>query len=109
MMSSDALYYPFSRCMDSSTLKQYLLLFDSLTFLDVVDDDQWRSQLYRGLEDEHRGYLAYRDLADAMPWLRKEGVIKVKSPSTIASTHDDLTVAATLRARFKSFSGVAIP
>ncbi len=95
-MSSDALYYPFSRCMDSSTLKQYLLLFDSLTFLDVVDDDQWRSQLYRGLEDEHRGYLAYRDLADAMPWLRKEGVIKVKSPSTIASTHDDLTVAATL-------------
>ena len=61
MMSSDALYYPFSRCMDSSTLKQYLLLFDSLTFLDVVDDDQWRSQLYRGLEDEHRGYLGFVD------------------------------------------------
>ncbi|MBS1058045.1 hypothetical protein [Gluconobacter kondonii] len=96
MLSSDALYYPFSRCMDSSTLKQYLLLFDSLTFLDAVDDDQWRGQLYKELEDKHRGFLAYRDLADAMPWLRKEGVIKVQSPSSMASTHDDLTVAATI-------------
>jgi hypothetical protein len=94
-VGSDALYYPFSRCMDASTLKQYLLIFDSVTFLDAVDDDDWRGQLYKGLENKDRGYLAYRDLADSMPWLRGQGVIKVRSPASIGSTHSDLTVAAT--------------
>ena len=33
-----ALYYPFSRCVDACALKQLLLIFDSVTFIEPVDD-----------------------------------------------------------------------
>lgn len=82
--------------MDSNNLKQYLLLFDSVTFLDAVADEDWRAFLYRDLEKEYPAYSAYRNVADAMPWLRKEGVVKIVSPSSLAATNSDLTVAATI-------------
>lgn len=96
MLSCDALYYPFSRCIDATVVKQYLLLFDSITFLDPVDDDGWRGKLFEDVEHEDQGYAGYRDLADAMPWLRREGVIKVRSPQGLRSLNHEVTVAATL-------------
>jgi hypothetical protein len=82
--------------MNSNVLKQYLLLFDSITFIDPVDDDDWRGHLFRGIEREDQAYRAYRDLSDAMPWLRSTGVIRVKDPITLQAPSNELTLAATL-------------
>ena len=50
------LYYPFSRCVDANALKQLLLVFDCITFLDPVEDAAWRAQLlasgWRTLRDD---------------------------------------------------------
>lgn len=96
MANHDALYYPFSRCLDATLLKQLLLIFDSITFVDPVDDDIWRSQLIRDKEPEHDGYRGYRDIAACIPWLRAENVVRVKSPEDLLSTNSALTSAATL-------------
>lgn len=95
-MNCDALYYPFSRCIDATVLKQFLLLFDSLTFLDPVDDEEWREQLFQDVEYEDNRYSQYRDLAGAMPWLRSQGIVSVRSPNGLRSLNDNLTVAATV-------------
>ncbi|WP_210161792.1 hypothetical protein [Methylobacterium nodulans] len=61
-----------------------------------MDDDDWRGKLFEGVEHQDAKYAAYRDLADAMPWLRREGVIKVRSPEELRSREHEITVAATL-------------
>jgi hypothetical protein len=96
MSNYNALYYPFSRCLDVPLMKQLLLLFDSVTFIDPVDDEDWRSQLFCDLEAEHTRFSAYRDLAACMPWLRNEGIVKVINPRCLCSLDDGLTIAATL-------------
>jgi len=96
MANSNALYYPFSRCLDANVLKQLLLLFDTVTFLDAVDDDRHREFLFREVEHNHAGFLAYRDLGAAMPWLRSEGVVDVRSPSTLDAFYKDITADAIL-------------
>lgn len=96
MLNCDALYYPFSRCIDATVLKQFLLLFDSLTFLDPVDDEGWREQLFQDVEYEDARYAQYRDLAGAMPWLRSQGIISIRSPDSLHALNENLTVAATL-------------
>lgn len=96
MQGWHALYYPFSRCLDVAVLKQLLLQFDSITFLDPVDDDEWRNHLFKNIENEHGGYLGYRDLGQAMPWLRSTGAIRVESPDRVESLQSDLTTYSTL-------------
>jgi hypothetical protein len=75
-------------------MKQFLLIFDSITFIDPVDDDGWRETLFRGIEREHPGYRSYRDVAQAMPWLRQQKIVRVVNPSTLNSKNSDLTTAA---------------
>lgn len=38
----NCLYYPFSRLLDSATLKYLLLVFDSITFVDEAENEEWR-------------------------------------------------------------------
>jgi len=64
-----ALYYPFSRCIDASALKQLLLVFDSVTFLDPVDDDEWRAKLFRDLEKVEVGHD--RPTSEALSGIRE--------------------------------------
>lgn len=96
MQKNNALYYPFSRCLDDTTLKQNLLIFDSITFLDPVDDEDWRKELFRDLEDRYEGYRAYRDIAQMMPWLRKNKIVRIVQPEKLHSLQSDLTTAAAL-------------
>lgn len=96
MKKFDALYYPFSRCMDVAQIKQLLLQFDSVTFVDPVHDDSWRAQLFENMESKNTAYRAYRDLADSVPWLRENGIFNVVDPDTLKSRDSDLTVNATL-------------
>jgi hypothetical protein len=82
----DALYYPFSRCIDSCALKQLLLVFDSVTFLDPVEDDAWRAKLFRDLEiAEDPRFRSYRHLEQPLTDLRREGVISLRNPRELAA------------------------
>lgn len=96
MSGLNALYYPFSRCIDDRALKQFLLVFDSITFIDPVDSDCDREELFVDIEHEHSLYARYRDVSHAMPLLRSEGVVKIHTPERLRSLNDKMTVAATL-------------
>lgn len=90
------LYYPFSRCLDVEQLKQLIMLFDGVTFLDAIDDEEWRERLFVDIEDEDPRFSSYRDIAAAIPMLRQSGIVDVRSPETVHAIEGDLTLAATL-------------
>jgi hypothetical protein len=92
-----ALYYPFSRCIDPSALKQLLLVFDSVTFLDPVDDDEWRAKLFRDLEiTEDQRFATYRELEGPLITLRDEGAIVLRRPEELNSFESEATSASAL-------------
>ena len=79
-----ALYYPFSRCIEASALKQLLLVFDGVTFLDPVEDNAWRARLFQDLEStEDSRYRKYRDLDGPLRELEQEGAIVLQRPSEL--------------------------
>src|ERR1700730_855589 len=94
--ASGVLYYPFSRCIDISALKQMLLLFEGISFCDPVDDEDWRSQLMKGIEREDPRFRAYRDLSGAIPGLLKSGIVRRIDPSTVEKIQDVVTTEAIL-------------
>lgn len=88
-MPRTALYYPFSRCLDPASLKQQLLLFDRICFLDPVDEDSWRAHLLREMEPiggEH--FAGYREIHDARGILLAEGALERISPQDIPALND---------------------
>jgi hypothetical protein len=90
-----ALYYPFSRCIDVAALKQLLLVFDSVTFLDPVEDDEWRAYLFRQLEEqEDLRFNRYREVEEALRTLRLEGTIRLVPPDKLKSLNVVSTPAA---------------
>lgn len=92
-----ALYYPFSRCIDSCALKQLLLVFDSVTFLDPVPDEAWRAKLFRDLEvAEDPRFRTYRHLEGPLAELRDEGVISVRNPIELGAFNLSETIAGAI-------------
>lgn len=92
----NALYYPFSRTKDISSIKQFLLLYDKTAFLDPVSDEQWRAHLFKNLEKTYGGFSSYSDLADSFPHLISEGVVEIVDPSTLSVHDSKLTTAGIL-------------
>ena len=92
-----ALYYPFSRCIDANALKQLLLVFDGVTFLEPVEDNAWRAQLFQNLERaEDPRYRTYRDLQGPLSELEQEGAIVLQRPSELPAFHGFHAVAGAL-------------
>src|SRR6266852_5588400 len=92
-----ALYYPFSRCIDACALKQLLLVFDSVTFLDPVEDDEWRAKLFRDLEKvEDSRFAAYRELEQPLLTLQDEGAIVLQRPENLTSFSSEATSESAL-------------
>lgn len=90
-----ALYYPFSRCVDVATLKQLLLVFDSVTFLDPIEDDEWRAYLFRQLEhQEDPRFDRYRHVEEPLKILRQEEVIQLVTPERLQSLNAISTSAS---------------
>lgn len=79
----EALYFPFSRSIDPSSTKQMLLVFDTIHFLDPVDDEEWRAALMDQMVD--RRFAAYRSVADAIPTLVQEGAVVRRDPALLTS------------------------
>lgn len=74
------LYYPFSRCVQPTSLKQMLLVFDEVTFADPVDDDQRRAKLFEDLESYDTGFANYQGIDEALPELLRQGCIRRFDP-----------------------------
>ena len=80
------LYYPFSRCMDSCALKQLMLVFDGVTFLEPIKDAEWRAGLFRNLEaNEDPRFSQYRDLERDLKTLGQEGALSIVDPQSLAA------------------------
>ncbi|MBK3472424.1 hypothetical protein JJD61_17160 [Pseudomonas carnis] len=80
------LYYPFSRCMDSCALKQLMLVFDGVTFLEPVKDAEWRAGLFRSLEiNEDPRFFKYRVLEQDLKTLEQEGALSIVDPQSLAA------------------------
>lgn len=79
------MYYPFSRCINNDSLKQMLLLFENITFLDPVTDDDWRANLMRDMElEEDPRFERYINIHEPLKDLRSEGLIKIIDPSSLS-------------------------
>ena len=90
-----ALYYPFSRSISPASTKQMLLVFDSLYFLDPVDDDDWRAELLKDMEaQEDPQFQQYRAIHGALPTLLEEGVVVRVDPTAIATLDSPAISAA---------------
>ncbi|SIR37186.1 hypothetical protein SAMN05421829_1144 [Aromatoleum tolulyticum] len=91
------LYYPFSRPIDLASLKQMLLVFDSVAFLDPVDDDSWRAKLFEGLErQEDKRFAAYQKVHDNLRLLFQEGAARRIDPVNVAAIENPVTTASAL-------------
>ncbi len=81
-----ALYYPFSRSIRPGSTKQLLLVFDSVHYLDPVDDEDWRAKLLSDLEESHDPrFSTYRDVHAAIPALIQEGAVVREDPKSISA------------------------
>src|SRR5947209_16734192 len=79
--SLSGLYYPFSRCIQPTSLKQMLLVFDEITFVDPVHDDQWRAKLFEDMESYDTEFARYQGVDEALPELIRQGCIKRFDPA----------------------------
>lgn len=96
-MKLKGLYYPFSRCINLQSLKQMLLIFDNITFLDPVEDDEWRAKLYKDLEEaEDKRFSKYQEVYIPMKELRAEGALDFVSPRNIIDLDEVEITASTL-------------
>ena len=95
MTPLSAIYYPFSRCIDATALKQLLLVFDAVTFMDPVADDEWRAYLMEEMiEQEDRRFAKYRDIHRSIDQLREEKAIRVIDPGCCVQHYNLVTASA---------------
>lgn len=91
------LYYPFSRPIDPASLKQMLLIFESVAFLDPVADESWRAHLLRELEEhEDQRFDGYRQVHESLPVLFEEGAVRRIEPSHVTALKTPITTASAL-------------
>lgn len=90
------LYYPFSRTINLSSLKQMLLVFEQVCFLDPVSDEAWRAGLFQNLEkQEDARFSSYREVYSSLETLFSEGVAKRIDPAKV-ELENPLTTASAL-------------
>jgi hypothetical protein len=91
-----SLYYPSSQCVNPASLKQLLLVFDRVSFVDPVDDAQWRTKLFRDLERHDNQFKSYRAINSALPELLDHGCISRIDPKPFTSSENTLATASAL-------------
>lgn len=74
-----------------------LLVFDKVTFLDPVEDDEWRLELYQDLEKrEDKRFSIYQDVYLPMKDLKSHGALDFVSPKSIVGLNEDEITASSL-------------
>jgi hypothetical protein len=93
-----SLYYPFSRLIDSSTLKYLLLIFDSVTFIDEVESAEWRRDLLKKLSiTDSPIFSSYDEIADDYDMLSEIQAVQIINPNNLR-TKDSQEVALATKA-----------
>jgi hypothetical protein len=82
-----AVYFPFSRCLDDVALKQAVLLYDEIVFLDPVSEDE-RAWLYEGGHNGIAGSAprlahAWRDVRGHYELLAEAGLVRFVDPTSV--------------------------
>ena len=96
MTELSALYYPFSRCVSPASLKQLLLVFDEVSFVDPVEDDRWRTKLFQDLEVHDQQFSQYHDIHPSLPDLIDHGCIRRIDPKKFTAKERILATASAL-------------
>jgi hypothetical protein len=92
------LYYPFSRLLDSAILKYLLLIFDSITFLDEVEDTEWRKILLQDMARRTGNvFSTFQKLSDDYDLLAETGAIQIIAPRVL-KTKKSMEVALATQA-----------
>lgn len=95
--SFSGLYYPFSRTIDIASLKQMLLVFESVTFLDPVDNDWWRAKLFEQLTaDEDKRFSSYERVHENLALLFQENAARRIDPKCLSALENSVTSASSL-------------
>jgi len=91
------LYYPFSRPIEIASLKQMLLVFENVVFLDPVDDESWRAKLFQELEtQEDKRFAKYQQVHEELTMLFQAGAARRMDPIEVTALESPLTTAAAL-------------
>jgi len=91
------LYYPFSRPIEIASLKQMLLIFENVVFLDPVDDESWRAKLFQELEtQEDKRFAKYQQVHEELTMLFQAGAACLVDPAEVTALESTLTTAAAL-------------
>ncbi len=94
----NSLYYPFSRLLDSETLKYLLLVFDTITFLDEAENAEWRRILLRNMADlDSPVFSSFEKLADDYDMLAETGAVQIINPQILKAV-DSYEVALATKA-----------
>lgn len=96
MKKLSALYYPFSRCITPASMKQMLLVFDELTFLDPVEDDAWRNKLLKDFERYDPQFSGYASINSELPLLFDEGCVRRIDPADLSAEAQKAAAASAL-------------
>lgn len=92
----NCLYYPFSRLLDSATLKYLLLVFDSLTFLDEAESAEWRRMLLQSMAQRDSPlFSSFEKLADDYDMLSETGAVRILDPKSLRACESTQVALAT--------------
>lgn len=105
---TSCLYYPFSRCMNPSTLKQMLLIFEEVNFLDPVNEEDWRAKLFEDMAtNDDKRFSDFDKVKNYFPLLISEKAVvrqdpsnfnfSINSQSVVASAISDLSDVSWIR------------
>lgn len=90
------LYFPYSRCLASSFLKQSLLLFDQLVFADPLERAVREAFGYYDMKTGLSGHKAWDSIKDDYAFLEKHGIVSRINPFPIIRQYDGLMAQAML-------------
>jgi hypothetical protein len=104
------LYYPFSRPIEIASLKQMLLVFENVVFLDPIDDEYWRAKLFQELEtQEDKRFAKYQQVHEELTMLFQAGAARRVDPAQVTALESPLTTAAALSDLFdQEWSNIAL-
>ena len=99
-MSNDAplrgLYFPYARCLSPTFVKQSLLLFDELAFVDPVERIVREVYFYQEQKRIHPGRPRWDTAEEDYRYLEEEGIIRQLNPFPLIRQYDGLMAQAML-------------
>ena len=108
MNNLNGLFYPFSRLSNPSVLKHFLLVFDSVTFIDEAGKEKWRNILAPKMADVNQSFESLAKLTDDYDNLTEAKAIEILDPATLrASKSRDVAISTIADLSDKEFVKLA--